>query len=99
MKCPTHGIPMICSPTQFGQRWQCSEPGCTIACWGGRTSTPADYETRQLRNECHREFDPLWKQQTRWTDRRTAYLWLQRIMGLDADAGHIGMFDADQCRK
>jgi hypothetical protein len=50
-ECPLHGQ-MSSAMTQWGLRWQCSAPGCTVACWDGSTSSPADNETRKLRDEC-----------------------------------------------
>lgn len=69
-----------------------------LVCWGGRTSTPADCETRRLRNRCHELFDPLWKDRTRFKSRGGAYRWLRRFMRLSCEQNHIGMFTATQCR-
>lgn len=99
MICPTHQTPLSATVTRYGLRRQCDEPGCTVACWDGKTSTPADAETRSLRHACHEAFDPLWKTKTRWRSRRAAYAWLQRFMGLSEGEAHIGMFDAGQCRQ
>lgn len=99
MLCPTHGVDLIAQTTGYGIRRQCPEPGCTMACWDGKTSTPADDETRRLRNKCHRMFDPLWKKRLRFNSRTEAYRWLARQMSLAKDAAHIGMFDKGQCER
>lgn len=104
--CPEHGTPLVHSRTRYGGRWGCMEPGCTVCCWDGSTSTPADQETRTLRNECHRRFDPLWRDDNgpfgsgkRGHRRARAYAWLAKAMGLEGHMTHIGYFDAAQCRK
>jgi hypothetical protein len=99
MKCPTHGTDLLCKPTRYGLRHGCPVAGCTVVCWDGRTSTPADLPTRNLRHACHEAFDPLWRNRTRWQSRGAAYVWLRGFMGLTRETAHIGMFDSDQCRK
>ncbi len=59
--CPEHNCLLESHKTQFGVRFQCPMAGCTVACWDGSTSTPADYETRQARIAAHDPFDYLWK--------------------------------------
>lgn len=109
-KCPLHGDRLQYEPTAWGSRGQCPEEGCTIVHWQGSTSTPADYETRQLRRECHARFDPLWKTNAPQFNqghrpnnpqvrRSRAYRWLAESMGLKMKETHFGMFDADQCRE
>jgi hypothetical protein len=99
MNCPTHNAIMVPRTTQYGVRYQCCWPGCTVACWSGSTSTPADDETRALRNQCHKLFDPLWKKRTRFMSRNHAYTWLRHFMDMKSTDAHIGMFNAEQCRK
>lgn len=107
MTCPTHMIELVPKATRYGVRYSCPAQGCTVVCWDGRTSTPADDQTRALRNECHKAFDPLWHDSMIFAERgkakrkdrrRAAYLWLANAMSLDFDDTHFGMFDADQCR-
>ncbi len=99
MKCPVHGDTMEGKRTKYGRRWGCTEPGCTVACWDGSTSTPADDETRALRHRCHEAFDPLWKQKVRWPSRAQAYRWLRTFMDVGQNENHIGMFGKNQCLK
>jgi hypothetical protein len=94
--CPEHGCKLLPKATQYGTRHNCPAKGCTVACWDGDTSTPADEETRALRHRCHELFDHLW--QDGKMSREAAYSWLSRAMGLQRDQAHIGMFDAAQCR-
>lgn len=98
MDCPKHG-PMQPMRTKFGRQWRCMVSGCTVACWDGPTSTPADDETRALRKLCHQAFDPLWQPGARFPGRNAAYRWLREFMSLSKHETHIGMFDAEQCRK
>lgn len=106
-RCPEHDIQLVGSRTQFGRRMSCPRPGCTVACWGGRTSTPADDETRLLRQRCHAIFDPMWKPGGRFYSKRAAkykrvgraYAWLAKLMEMPASKCHFGMFNADQCRE
>ncbi|KKK70910.1 hypothetical protein LCGC14_2919230 [marine sediment metagenome] len=47
--CPIHKCKLVGSYTIYGLRFECPEVGCTVVCWSGSTSTPADYETRSMR--------------------------------------------------
>lgn len=95
--CPVHGRLLRATSTQYGLRYECPTDGCTVVCWGGSTSTPADYETRQARRRCHAAFDELWKPGGRFRSRTAAYRWLARAMNLPVSQAHIGMFNKDQC--
>ena len=99
MKCPQHDRVMVSQATTYGMRYACPADGCTVVCWDGSTLTPADAETRTLRHQCHELFDPLWKTRKRFRTRLNAYIWLANAMGSPIEKAHIGMFDADQCRK
>ncbi len=102
MICPTHKREMPWRQTQYGKRFYCEEPGCQMVAWvnrEGRASTPADAELRNLRHRCHQCFDPGWAQRARWGNRRKAYQWLQRFMGMTEEQAHIGLFDKEQCRR
>lgn len=106
--CPVHGAPLRATSTAYGRLFVCKTPRCTVACWPGRTSTPADAETRRLRADCHRAFDPLWKDgrlrdafgahANKQTRRHRAYEWLSRTVGVPFARAHFGMFNAEQCR-
>ncbi len=99
MICPTHNCEMPWRQTQYGKRFHCEEPGCTVVGWDGPTSTPADLETRQLRHRVHLAFDPLWKTRARWRSRNNAYRWLRKFTKLPEHLCHIGMFNKDQCNR
>lgn len=115
MICPSHQVALQRSRTRWGGRWGCPVPECTVVCWEGSTSLPADAETRDLRYRCHQAFDPLWKRGDRFCRRMfpgneiaptnakirrsMAYSWLAGAMGVPIEKAHFGMFDADQCRK
>jgi len=57
--CPEHKISLNYTDTQYGKRYYC--PDCDVVLWEGSTSTPANYETRQLRIKRHALFDKRWK--------------------------------------
>lgn len=100
MRCPCHQVDLQRAATRWGGRWGCPVPGCTVACWEGSTSTPADAETRELRKRCHAAFDPLWRSRRpdRWL-RSDLYGALASRLGLRVEDTHFGMFDAEQCRR
>ena len=58
-----------------------------------------DAETRRLRGQCHRYFDPGWRDKSRWPTREAAYIWLQQVMGLSEEMAHMSKFDKQQCLK
>jgi hypothetical protein len=97
--CPAHAVALAGTPTRYGVRWGCPVEGCTVVCWAGGTSTPADAETRVLRHRCHELFDPRWRDRTHFRSRRGAYKWLADVMGVPAEKAHIGMFDRAQCER
>lgn len=106
MKCPVHRVHMPTTPTKYGPRAACPEDGCTVVGWpGSPTGTPADLETRQLRRQCHDTFDALWKSSgvfkgdTKQSRRAHGYAWMRGVMGTTPQKTHIGMFNADQCRR
>lgn len=100
MICPQHGRDLVAQQTEHGLRYHCLERGCTVVCWSGSTSTPADETTRRLRRKCHVLFDALWKpggKRRKFRCRDSAYHWLASILRLHPDEAHIGMFDREQC--
>lgn len=107
--CPRHGL-MERQETQYGTRWSCMHPGCTVACWDHSTSTPADQKTRDARHALHRIFDPLWhdaagrfkdgqRKNKRWVRHDRAYQWLADAMGIPKAKCHFGMFTLEQCAQ
>lgn len=106
--CPTHNRPLVPSTTKYGKRWSCTSPGCTVACWDGSTSTPADAETRAARIRFHAMFDPLWKNGDMFASpdgggkqrrRNAAYAWLASVLGIRRADAHGGMFTREQCLR
>lgn len=108
--CPSHNRPLVSMNTRYGLRWGCTIPGCTVACWEGSTSTPADEPTRKARMRFHAMFDPLWQRNGRRKGvfrhgcgpgdaRRRAYGWLAKSMDIDGRSCHGGMFTREQCLR
>ena len=95
--CPEHSVRLVREQTVWGPKYVCPVDGCTVLCWGGKTSTPANQETRTARHQAHEAFDPLWKKGA--ANRRELYHQLASFMGLEVKATHIGMFDVEQCRR
>ncbi len=107
MTCPTHRVVLEHTATRWGGRWKCPVPGCTVVCWSGGTSTPADAETRAARHKCHELFDPLWKDTggpfkgkacSRYK-RVGAYKWLAGRLNIGFDKCHFGMFNKAMCER
>lgn len=83
--------------TRYGGLFRCTEPGCTMQCWDGPTSTPADKETRQARIRAHEVFDRVWK--SGLMRRRQAYAWLDDVLCKPIGGAHIGMATIRECQK
>lgn len=99
MRCPKHNREMVVKKTVRDLVYFCPEKGCDILCWNNPTSRPGDAETRSLRNQCHMEFDPLWRNSRIFANKDKAYAWLAKFMSLSPAHAHIGMFDKEQCLK
>lgn len=105
MVCPTHNVKLIRRQTQYGARWSCDEPGCTVRCWEGSTSTPCDQQTADARHAMHELFDPLWKSGQAFAGRgknqrrRDAYGWLAKRLEIPVEEMHFGMFTLEQCGR
>ena len=97
MYCPKHNKELIGKTTKFGMRYDCPVEDCTVMCWGGDTSTPADQETRNARKKAHTAFDFLWKGQK--SKRGYYYGQLKEYLGIEPKDNHIGMFDIEMCNK
>ncbi|RKZ05969.1 hypothetical protein DRQ32_11740 [bacterium] len=64
--------------------------------------TLADKGTRSYRSKAHAYFDRLWAPEDkfkRFASRTNAYKWLATKLLIPKKACHIGMFDADMCKK
>lgn len=56
---------------------------------------PGDKELRLWRKFTHDIFDKIWR---RSGNRKKAYTWLSRNLGIPIDECHIGMFTSEQCK-
>ena len=56
----------------------------------------ANAELRKAKQQAHAAFDPLW--QSGRYNRRVAYAWLAKELGIRVDQCHIAEFDVRQCR-
>lgn len=93
----------------YGPMWICDRyPACDayVGCHKG-TEKPlgrlANKELRDAKMAAHSAFDPMWKtpsiSRTPKQMRSIAYRWLAEQLGLDAKKCHIGLFDAETCRR
>lgn len=104
LKCPNCGAPLELKDSRYGLFYGCTNWRRT-RCRGGVSAhpdgtpvgVPADDATRAARIEAHRMFDQIWKG-GRMT-RKAAYLWLAEKMDLPATKAHIGLFNAEQCKR
>lgn len=75
-------------------------PQCrgTIACNndGGLTAKPTNAAGRAARMDAHAAFDRLWKEGI-VGNRKTAYRWMRKVMGMTAAEAHIRYFNKTQC--
>ena len=98
VECPIHHVIMRCSSTRYGFRHSCPIQDCTMACWDGPTSLPADAPTRGMRHKAHSVFDALWKGRGKGK-RDILYRRLAKELGIDSKACHMGMFDSATCKR
>jgi hypothetical protein len=70
-------------------------PQCDSYC--GHGATLANRELRELRKQCHRKFDVIWKSGK--MKRKEAYNWLCQVMKVSRQDGHIALFRDEQCKK
>ena len=88
--------------------WVCRPCGAWVGChlpntrlgFTGREpfGRLANAELRQLKQQAHATFDPLW-QSKHFKTRHRAYNWLANQLGIERQFCHIGMFDETQCRR
>ena len=57
----------------------------------------ANLELRKAKTNLHRIFDPIWKYGN--MDRKEAYQWLSKKLGINESNCHIGMFDLSTCKR
>lgn len=84
-----------------GKVYLCSRAGCLarVGCHEGTDQalgTLAREELRELRKQCHVEFDEVWKAGVQ--RRKDMYRWMQKVLGLTRGEAHIGCLDEAHCR-
>ena len=83
--------------------WLCDGCGAFCGCHPNTTrplGSPADAETRNLRQRVHALLDPKWRlARFRGEARSRAYAELGTALGLKSSDCHVGMFDAATCRQ
>ena len=86
-----------------GKVWVCNNyPKCDayVGCHKN-TEIPlgrlANKKLRDLKQEAHRQFDPIWK--SGLMTRKDAYKWLASMLHISVEECHIGMFDVERCRE
>lgn len=80
--------------------YMCKPCNAYIGCHPGTDiplGTLANANLRKMRSAAHAKFDPIWKD--RFIKRKKAYALLATYLGIHVDDCHIGMFDADTCKK
>lgn len=105
LSCAVCGMELRLRQDEYGLRYlqdgSCSRRPCagSLAAHpdGSPTGWPADLATKGLRVEAHEIFDRLWKIGD--MNRSQAYAWLASRLDLPPEKAHIGMFDAEQCRR
>ena len=107
LPCPECNTRMKLKEGKFGLFYGCPHwprcPGSHGAHADGTPlGTPADQETKKLRQAAHAALDVLWEPgsgQQVFASRSRAYEWMQVTLGLSSDDAHIGKFDATRCKK
>lgn len=94
--------------TDYGPTWRCFNCSAWVGCHKG-TKRPlgrlANAELRSAKMAAHAAFDRLWKAKIRRDQcskkaaRGAGYRWLAAQLGIDPKDCHIGMMDADLCRR
>ena len=103
--CGDCNAPMALRKSRFGLFYGCTRyPTCTgshgASADGTPNGKPANKETRRFRIMAHGAFDKLWQPgpDQLFSSRRSAYVWLQKVMGMTSEEAHIANFDIIQCR-
>ncbi len=87
-------------PADWGPAWKCTPCDAYIRCYAGTTrplGELADAETRHWRSRAHHALDGLWCGGA--MSRSAAYRWLANALQLPEHEAHIGLMDADRCRR
>lgn len=65
----------------------------------------ANKDLRYWKTQAHLHFDPLWHKKMHTSGVRASearslgYAWLAKLMGVEKNKCHIGMFDVEQCKQ
>lgn len=102
LDCPECDGKMHLIDTRTGRFYGCENyPECqtTHGCHpdGSPLGIPANKETREIRMEVHRWFDPLWMLGK--LSRGAAYRKLQSHMHMNQKECHVGRFTREQCEQ
>lgn len=85
----------------YGKLFFLCEPcDAYVGCHQGTTNPLgrlANAELRAAKKQAHAAFDPIWKSGQK--KRGSAYAWLADQLGIDKRECHIGMMDAETCRR
>ena len=83
--------------------WKCTRDDCRgyhMADHDGfPVGVPADARTRKLRHEVHNLLDKLYKGPRSIMSENRAREWMARILGRDVENAHVGLFDANDCKR
>lgn len=87
--------------------WFCAQDQAWVGCHPGTNTALgrlANSELREAKRAAHDAFDPLWtdtggSRNKRGRARESAYDRLAHALGIPRAQCHIGMFDADLCRR
>jgi hypothetical protein len=93
MTCPEHNVPLVDAKDAYG-RMKCPIKKCSVVCYPGKTSTPANAETRKARLDCHNMMDIFWK--SGLITRAELYKRLQIIFQKEV---HIGQMNLEECQR
>lgn len=80
--------------------YKCTPCDASVGCHPGTTKPLgrlADADLRREKMAAHAAFDPLWKSGK--MKRGMAYGWLAKKLNIEKEHCHIGMFDAEMCRR
>ena len=87
----------------YGFIYICRRCGAYVGCHSNSSEplgTPANVTLRRLRKKCHELFDPLWlRSKNKRKNRKRAYRFLQKVLGVDEERAHIGMLTKEECKK
>ncbi len=90
----------------YGWAYVCEQCFSYCGCHKGTTESLgsiANEPLRRLRNQTHAIYDPIWRKLIKTSNyskheaRNACYMWLARLMGIEPQYCHIGMFTEQQC--